>query len=99
MYWTLYFSNDIFELLDKDPKADENKEFCRTLRFYILILSFLKMMFFIRIFESYGILVTVLKQTMHRLVPFLIIYFGFMFMISLSFIILGMEIDEEVLGA
>lgn len=62
-------------------------------------MSFFKMLYFIRIFDSYGSFVQMIYLCFGKLVPFLICYILFMVGFTICFIILGMEIDDEVAGA
>ena len=63
------------------------------LKFLLTILAFMKLMFFVRIFEAYGFLVQMIIYCIIDLIPFIMSYLMFIYAISLCFIVLRMEID------
>ena len=66
------------------------------LKFVLIILLFVKLMFFIRIFEQFGSLVQMINYCIIELFPFIVSYICFVVMFSIFFVVLGMEIDPEV---
>lgn len=65
------------------------------LRIILVILSFVKLMFFLRVFEKYGFLVQIIMSCCIDLIPFIFFYMIAIIMFSLVFATLKMEIDEE----
>ena len=59
----------------------------------------MKLLFFVRIFEDYGFLVQMILLCVLDLIPFIISYIIFLFIFTICFVVLKMEIDEEVAGA
>ena len=65
------------------------------LRIILVILSLIKLLFFLRVFEEYGFLVQIIMVCCVDLIPFITFYMIFLFMFSISFVVLNMEIDAE----
>lgn len=63
------------------------------LKFVLTILAFMKLMFFVRIFEAFGFLVQMIIYCVIDLIPFIMSYLMFIYAISVCFIALRMEID------
>lgn len=59
-------------------------------------MAFMKLMFFIRIFEDYGFLVQMISACVKDLIPFLMAYWTFMIVFSICYVSLNMEIDDGV---
>ena len=75
---------------------DDSGPFIPELKLTLIILSFGKLLFFIRIFEKYGFLVSMIQACLVDLIPFLITYWTFMCVIAICYISLNMEVDDEV---
>lgn len=65
----------------------------------LIILAFMKLLFFVRIFEDYGFLVQMILLCVFDLIPFIVSYLIFLFIFTLCFVVLKMEIDPEVVDA
>lgn len=61
-----------------------------------IILTFLKLLFFVRIFEDYGFLVQMIILCMQDLVPFFMTYLLFLNFFSMCFVVLNCDIDGEI---
>ena len=77
---------------------EEGVIFIPELKVLIMTTGFIKLLFFIRIFESYGFLVQMIFYCISDLIPFIIAWLTFLIIFSICFIVLKMEIDEEVDG-
>lgn len=62
----------------------------------LILLAFLKLLFFIRIFEEYGFLVQMIRLCVIDLIPFIMSYMIFLMVFTVCFVVLKMEIDPEV---
>lgn len=69
------------------------------LQLLLVILSFFKLFFFIRIYEDLGFLVQMIHACIIDLQPFVATYISFWFMFSIGFLVLNLEIDPEVKDA
>ena len=69
------------------------------LKVLLLLLAFLKLLFFIRVFEEYGFLVQMIMYCVRDLAPFMVAYFTLVLIFSICFTVLGTEIDAEVVDA
>lgn len=69
------------------------------LKVLLLLLAFLKLLFFIRVFEEYGFLVQMIMYCVRDLFPFMVAYFTLVLIFSICFTVLGTEIDAEVVDA
>jgi hypothetical protein len=76
--------------------ADDKSGIFPELKLLIFVMSFAKMMFFVRIFEKLGFLINMVKYCLIELIPFLIAFVTLIFVLSISYFILQAEIDEEV---
>ena len=65
----------------------------------LVILAFLKLLFFVRIYEDYGFLVQMIRLCVLDLIPFIISYVIFLGIFTICFVVLKMEIDPEVVDA
>jgi hypothetical protein len=65
------------------------------LRITLVILSLIKLLFFLRVFEEYGFLVQIILVCCIDLIPFITFYIVFLVLFSLIFSVLKMEIDFE----
>jgi hypothetical protein len=72
---------------------DGNNAFLPEIRIILVVLSLIKLLFFLRVFEEYGFLVQIVMSCCIDLIPFITIYLIFLFMFSITFVVLGMEID------
>ena len=68
--------------------------FFPELKLLIVILSFVKLMSYIRIFENFGFLVQMIIFCVRDLIPFLCFYFMCLFVFTISGQVLGMEPDS-----
>jgi hypothetical protein len=78
---------------------DDTMPYMPETKLILIILAFLKLLFFVRIFEDYGFLVQMILLCVLDLIPFIISYIIFLFIFTICFVVLKMEIDEEVAGA
>ena len=77
---------------------DRNVLYFPELKLVNIILTFLKLLFFVRIFEEYGFLVQMIILCMQDLVPFFMSYLLFLNFFSMCFIVLNCDIDGEIAG-
>lgn len=66
------------------------------LKMLLILLAFLKLLFFVRIFEEYGFLVQMIRLCVLDLIPFIMSYMIFLMVFTVCFVVLKMEIDPEV---
>jgi hypothetical protein len=69
------------------------------LKVLIMTTGFIKLLFFIRIFEKFGFLVQMIFYCVVDLGPFIIAWMTFLLIFSICFVVLKMEIDEEIAEA
>ena len=62
----------------------------------LILLAFMKLLFFMRIFENFGFLVQMILLCVLDLFPFIISYMIFLIVFTVIFVVLKMEIDPEV---
>jgi hypothetical protein len=62
----------------------------------LIFLAFMKMLFFVRIFEKFGFLVQMILLCVLDLIPFIISYMIFFMVFTICFVTLRMEVDPEV---
>jgi hypothetical protein len=74
---------------------EDNFVIMPEMRIILVILSFVKLLFFLRVFEEYGFLVQIIMSCVIDLIPFITFYMIFLFIFSITFLVLGMEIDKE----
>jgi hypothetical protein len=65
------------------------------MRIILVILSLIKLLFFLRVFDKYGFLVQIISSCCIDLIPFIMFYMIALFMFSIIFVVLNMEIDVE----
>ena len=75
---------------------DRNVLYFPELKLVNIILTFLKLLFFVRIFEDYGFLVQMIILCMQDLVPFFMTYLLFLNFFAMCFVVLNCDIDEDV---
>ena len=68
------------------------------LKFTILLLAFIKCMFFVRIFEQFGFLVQMVILTLIDLVPFFTFFVFSIGFYSLFQMVLRTDVDEDIEG-
>lgn len=66
------------------------------LKLSLIVLAFMKLAFFIRIFEDYGFLVQMILYCIIDLIPFIMSFMIFLVVFSISFVVLRNEIDPDV---
>jgi hypothetical protein len=76
--------------------VDSKALYYPELKLINIVLAFMKTMFFVRIYEEYGLLVQMLQSCLMAVVPFGVYYMVFLMVFSICFVILEMEIDAEV---
>ena len=76
--------------------VDSKALYYPELKLINIILAFLKTMFFVRIYEDYGMLVQMLQSCLFAVVPFAVYFIVCLLVFSVMFVILEMEIDPEV---
>ena len=77
-------------------KQDHSLIYMPEAKMLLILLAFLKLLFFVRIFEEYGFLVQMIRLCVSDLVPFIISYMIFLTVFTVCFVVLKMEIDPEV---
>ena len=75
---------------------DNKVIFFPELKLINIILAFMKILFFIRIYEKFRFLVQMILSCVLALVPFIISYIEFLLVFSVYYVVLEMEIDSEV---
>jgi len=85
----LYYADDL----------ENDFQYIPELKLMIVLMAFMKVLFFVRIYESYGFLVQMIKFCIIDLIPFIVCFITFLFVFSICFIVLNMEIDPEVVEA
>ena len=68
--------------------------FFPELKLIIVILAFVKLMQYIRIFENFGFLVQMIIFCVKDLMPFMCFYFMCLFVVTISLQVLGMQPDD-----
>ena len=66
------------------------------MKLLIVLLAFTKVLFFIRIFERFGLLLNMMRYCLYDLIPFICCFITLLFVFSICFVVLNMEIDGEV---
>lgn len=62
----------------------------------MLVLGFVKILFFIRIYNDYGFLVEMVVNTISELVPFLYAFLISIFFFAILFSVLDTDIDKNI---
>jgi len=75
---------------------DHSMVYMPELKMLLILLAFLKLLFFVRIFEEYGFLVQMIRLCVLDLIPFIMSYMIFLMVFTVCFVVLKMEIDPEV---
>ena len=75
---------------------DETSGLIPEMKLLIVLLAFTKVLFFIRIFERFGLLLNMMKYCLEDLIPFICCFITLLFVFSICFVVLNMEIDGEV---
>ena len=83
-------------ILVKFTGMEEGTIFIPELKVLIMTTGFIKLLFFIRIFEKFGFLVQMIFYCVVDLGPFIIAWMAFLLIFSICFVVLKMEIDEEI---
>ena len=68
------------------------------LRLMLVALTMIKLLFFVRIFEEYGFLVSMIQYCIIDLIPFLVTYMLFLTIFAMLYTVLRMEPDPETAG-
>ena len=76
--------------------ASEPELLKKQIEFLLIVLAFMKILFFIRIFDDYSFLVQMIILTIIDLIPFTASFVLSLWFFSLCFIVLGTEPDEEI---
>ena len=78
-------------------ETDDNGQiFIPELKLLLIVMAFIKLLFFIRIFEEFGFLVQMIIFCVIDLIPFILSYALFLIIFSICYAVLEMEIDPEV---
>lgn len=88
-----YVSNQTHTMEEREGKYNPE------LKLTLVVLAFVKCLFFIRIFERFGFMVQMIKSCVEDLLPFITYFITFLFLFALCLTTLDSEIDEEVAGA
>lgn len=75
---------------------DNSLAFFPLLKLMNILLAFIKMGFFVRIFEEYGFLVQMVISVLHSLIPFTVVYIILVLIFSICNVVLRLDIDAEV---
>jgi len=75
---------------------DHSMVYMPETKMLLILLAFLKLLFFVRIFEEYGFLVQMIRLCVLDLIPFIMSYMIFLMVFTVCFVVLKMEIDPEV---
>lgn len=98
--WNVIDSAQIFVFLVlfalRIEGLDNTLLFYKQLKLVNIILAFLKLMFFVRIFNEYGYLVQLIQYCIKDLIPFLSSYITLLLLFTICYVVLKLEIDEEV---
>ena len=76
--------------------AEDKLPFIPMLKLALVIASFMKLMYYMRIFEDFGFLIQMIIFCMKDLVPFIIFFAIFNFIFIICFSVIKMGIDPEV---
>lgn len=63
-------------------------------QWYLIVAGFIKMLFFLRMYQSFGLLVEMVAITMVEIVPFLFFFLLWVTLFALLFMNFGMEIED-----
>ena len=86
-------------LNQQDIEDDQNYTlYLAELRLMLVALTMIKLLFFVRIFEEYGFLVSMIQYCIIDLIPFLVSYMLFLIIFSMLYTVLRMEPDPETAG-
>lgn len=69
------------------------------IKLILVALAFVKLIFFIRIIDKFGLLVRMIATCFYALIPFIVCFMMFLFMFSFMLIVLNNQIDSEVVEA
>lgn len=75
---------------------DNQLLFYPELKLVNITLAFMKLLFFIRIYEQFGFLVSMIFSCVMALQNFIISYIVFLLVISVCYVVLQMEVDADV---
>lgn len=75
---------------------DNDLAFFPLLKLINILLAFIKMGFFVRIFEEYGFLVQMVNSVLRSLIPFTVVYIILVLIFSICNVVLRLKVDEEV---
>lgn len=76
--------------------TDQFYEYIPEIKYIVITLSFLKIIFFSRMIESLGFILRMIFICIKELIPFIICFFLFLILFTLLLIVLNNDIDEEV---
>ena len=94
--FTLFVVFQTYVQLELQKGIDDQSGIFPLLKLMIFVMAFAKILFFIRIFESFGFLINMIKYTLIDLVPFMTSWVTLLCTFSTCFIVLQMEVDPEV---
>lgn len=77
-------------------KCDHITKYNSISKLLLNVLMFIKLLFYIRIFERFGFLIEMIHATVFDLIPFISCFITFLCFFSFSFICLNSEIDPDV---
>lgn len=66
------------------------------IKLFLVLISFMKLMFYMRSYESYGFLISITLSTLSELVPFSVFYFTVLALITVCLYELGEEITPDL---
>lgn len=78
----------------KDMEAHPHKETCRILYAFLIVFSFLKGLFLLRVFNNISFIIKMLRRVGEELMPFIILFISFIVVDSLVIMTLGFDQTE-----
>lgn len=84
----------VLRAVGKFLPPDEKRVDILCLQLYLIVVGFIKILFFIRIYEDYGFLVQMVGNTMIQLIPFIVFFFMWVLFFGCQYWILRVEIDS-----
>ena len=90
--FSIFLTFEYIRFLGLEHKVTSRSE----IKLFLVIIAFLKLMFFVRIFEEYGFLVQMICLCIKDLCPFIVSYLVFLYVFSVCFVVLKMELDPIV---
>ena len=74
--------------------SEAGVEACRILYSFLVILSYMKLLFLFRLFDNISFIIKMLKEVAKELTPFLFLFLSFIVVFALMIMTLGFNMDE-----